>query len=72
MNFIFYGHKLATVRNTVYKLLSAMGVPRSEILSSKAWLTGLYTHNKLILDKCDLPKSDQSPHGSNQIQLMES
>lgn len=45
-------HKLASVRNTVYKLLSAMGVPRSEILSSKAWLTGLNTHNKLIPEAC--------------------
>ena len=44
--------KLATVRNVVYKLMSAMGVQRSEMLSSKSWLTGLDTNGKLVPEAC--------------------
>ena len=44
--------KLATVRNVVYKLMSAMGVQRSEMLSSKSWLTGLDTKGKLVPEAC--------------------
>lgn len=40
--------KLASVRNTIYKRISAMGVQRSEMLSRKSWLTGLDANNKLI------------------------
>ena len=44
--------KLAAIRNTVYTLMSAMGVQRSERLSSKSWLTGLDTNGKLIPEAC--------------------